>query len=447
MAIEYSTLDEFFIIRTLGAGCSSKVKLAKDKDTGKFFALKVMRREFGSKKFCRKVLEKEFNILRELNHDNIGKVLKIQLDGKYVSKKGNRVSSKVYTVNELSSQGELFDIVLSSNGFCENLARFFFKQVVSAVNYLHSREVAHRDIKLENLILGDKMTLKLIDFGFATSVIPERKKSKVLGTKGYMAPEVLSKMPYEAKKVDVFAMGVLLFNLYCGHPPFITATKSDPYYYNAFILNPKGFWIFHQRQNPKNPISESFKELITGMLSFNSSERYTLTDVLKSEWLNEPVNITVAETNFTAVMSRMKVSVSNTIFKSEQSASTREVSERAVDMEASKNHPLVHIAKKTSNNNDWISQKIGALLPESIDTPNSATKYRNSENPNENLSLLNPQISLVVGELVIEDPSVTRKDAKLVLETGKIFLQACLPSHQHTRSSNAHDSLAEYFSL
>jgi serine/threonine protein kinase len=289
-----STLDNFMIIKTLGTGCSAKVKLGRDMITGQLYALKVMKELHVSNQFGIDKLKEEFEIVKELRHDNIGQMFGIKMEGKYTSKSGRLKSSKAYAITEYLGKCELFQAVLQAKGFDENLTRFFFKQIVSAIDYLHSRGVAHRDIKLDNIMLGERLTLKLIDFGFVTSTKSEKKSESIVGTIGYMAPELLCNLPYDAKKVDIFAMGVLLFTMYTGHPPFNSATRTDPFYFKYFVLNPDKFWALHSKHNSKKTFSENFKSLISGMLKFRSSGRFTVKDIKKNEWVNEPVNISLA---------------------------------------------------------------------------------------------------------------------------------------------------------
>ena len=104
-----------------------------------------------------------------------------------------------------------------------------------------------------------------------------------------MAPELLYHRPYDAKKVDVFAAGVILFVFYSGHPPFNQATENDPYY-KAFVKSNEKFWDFHSKQNQKRNYSAAFKELVNSMLSFEPQKRCSFADIAAaSKWFNEPI--------------------------------------------------------------------------------------------------------------------------------------------------------------
>ena len=100
-------------------------------------------------------------------------------------------------------------------------AKFLWRQVVAAIYYCHQRNVTHRDIKLENILLDETKTIvKMIDFGFSTCIPHERKVKIFCGTPSYMAPEIVSKIEYSGPPADIWALGVLLYALLCGKFPF-----------------------------------------------------------------------------------------------------------------------------------------------------------------------------------------------------------------------------------
>lgn len=92
-------------------------------------------------------------------------------------------------VYEYLSNGEVFDII-SKKKFSERVAKFYFKQLMNAVKYIHGNNYAHRDIKLQNILMSDDFNLKIADFGFSSKIIEGKKFERVLGTEGYMAPEL-----------------------------------------------------------------------------------------------------------------------------------------------------------------------------------------------------------------------------------------------------------------
>jgi serine/threonine protein kinase len=139
---------------------------------------------------------------------------------------------------------------------------------VESLNYLHGKGITHRDLKPENLLFDGNFNLKLADFGFATMLdkYGDGKLKTVLGTEGYMAPEIHEKQPYSGEAVDIFAAGIILFIMFAGSPPFSKAAMNDPYY--KLLANKKHdtFWTFHAKHK-KNPnfFPPDFKDLLTGI--------------------------------------------------------------------------------------------------------------------------------------------------------------------------------------
>ena len=139
-----------------------------------------------------------------------------------VKKDGNHVNV-AYIVLELIPGGELFDYVANSGPFSERIIKYFSKQILLIVQYIHSKGLFHRDLKLENILLDESYDIKIIDFGVAQYVNNTGTNRTKVGTLGYMAPEVLAHQPYKGQLVDIFSLGVLFFILYTGHPPFSMA--------------------------------------------------------------------------------------------------------------------------------------------------------------------------------------------------------------------------------
>ena len=300
----HSTLDNFQIIKTLGTGYSGKVKLGRDMGTGKTWALKILS---GPPEKLQKILtslSNEFEIAKKLNHPNIVRFYDLRTKGNYTSRKTGAHKTKIYAIIELAPKGEIFDVIFHAGALDENTCRHYVRQVVESLDYIHSQNIAHRDLKPENLLLDENLNIKLVDFGFATVVDPAKKNKTRLGTERYMAPELMYKLPYDARKADVFALGVIIFVFYSGHPPFHEATENDPYY-KLFIKNPKGFWDFHAKQNLKRQYTTSFKTLISKMIELKASERFSLEEVKKSEWYNENCDHVVALQNMQSNVTRM----------------------------------------------------------------------------------------------------------------------------------------------
>lgn len=131
---------------------------------------------------------------------------------------------------ELASGGELFDFIALSGRFEEPLARYYFKEFMTGLDFCHMKGVAHRDLKPENLLLDESYTLKIADFGFAAPLDGRDGSGNLytkLGTMSYMAPEIHMKQPYQGSSVDLFAAAIILFIMVAQHPPFSAAQPKD----------------------------------------------------------------------------------------------------------------------------------------------------------------------------------------------------------------------------
>ena len=326
----HSTLDNYQILKTLGTGYTGKVKLGRDMESGQLVALKILDpTKMDQKKIDRvvKSLQNELAVMQKLDHVNIVKFIGLKGNGKYKSKSG-KTKTVGYAIIELASKGEIFEVLFEVGPFNENLARFYMKQLVSALEYLHVNNIAHRDLKPENLLLDENLNLKLADFGFATIVEDGEKNKTRLGTERYMCPELFTKTPYDAQKADIFAAGVILFIFFSGHPPFHEGRPQDPYY-NAFVKNRAKFWNFHSKQNKQRDYSESYKFLVSCMLEYNPKDRYSIEQVKNSEWLNEPIDEAQAEADMQKYMGALQKMIQQ---KKGQDVQGNEESYRSIDM-------------------------------------------------------------------------------------------------------------------
>ena len=159
------------------------------------------------------------------------------------------------------------------------------------IGYLHSNNICHRDLKLENLMLDAKYNLKMLDFGFSTRVSGKDGTgllSSYLGTELYMAPEISQGIKYKGEEVDLFAMGVLLFIIYAGNPPFKKPIMSDPLYKMIASKSNDKFWAFHDKHKPSGYFCDDFKNLINSMLALMPNERLKLDGIINHPWMKGP---------------------------------------------------------------------------------------------------------------------------------------------------------------
>lgn len=176
-----------------------------------------------------KTFEAEYNAAKQkLSHPN---VLTAAEAGCAPIMSGSRKigSSVYYTVSKLAENNEAFEFVEEAGGLKDRYARLLFSQLMSAVEYIHSKDLVHRDLKLENCFLDKECVLKIADFGLAKFMNNGSSLKTSVGTPQYMAPEIAEGgKAYEGPPVDVFACGVVLFMLMYGEFPFFSS--KDKYY-------------------------------------------------------------------------------------------------------------------------------------------------------------------------------------------------------------------------
>ena len=153
--------------------------------------------------------------------------------GKVVKPSGRVIDNIVYIVMEFVQGGLLFDLCQSMGAMGEDAGRFFLTQMLDSVDFMHSRRVVHRDLKLENILIDDNLNLKLADFGFAVYKNIDTLNS-YRGTMTYMAPEIKEGKQYKGQQVDMFSIGVILFIIVQGIFPFKEARKEE-YFYNLLL--------------------------------------------------------------------------------------------------------------------------------------------------------------------------------------------------------------------
>ena len=265
--------DNYKIISKLGKGSFGSVFKVQNIKTNEIRALKVIKKtsiiyQDDDHKFL-----KEIEILIKLEHPNIIKIYEYYTD-----------DINFYLITDYISNGELYNYVYKAKSFNERQTQYIMKQVLCAVNYLHLNNIAHRDIKLENILVEQEITsndeqllnVKLIDFGTSNYVKTENTNyfTVKVGSPFYMAPEVLNKK-YN-NKCDIWSCGVIMFMLLRGHPPFKGENQEELFKsIQNDIIN----------YNEMTEISELAKELMSKMLERNVDLRYSADECLKHKWM------------------------------------------------------------------------------------------------------------------------------------------------------------------
>ena len=215
----------------------------------------------------KRYVKHEIQIIKMLHHPNIVRIFETIEDSNYL-----------YLVFEYIKGGSLFEYLNSRphKKLDEGEVKRIFRQIVSTVQYCHKQNVAHRDLKLENILLDEKHNVKIIDFGFAVIVNTVCKLDLVCGTTLYMAPEIVNHKDYWGPPVDVWSLGVILYVMLSGRFPF---TGSNSATINKNIV--KGSYIMPRE------ISTSAQNLIAKLLSIDPENRPKCDEIMRDRFLYE----------------------------------------------------------------------------------------------------------------------------------------------------------------
>lgn len=259
------TLSDFGFIKELGQGRFGKVVKARELNTNYTVALKILQKSQLSSMNAEVQIRREIEIQSELDHPNI-----LRLYGFFYD------ATRIYLILEYAPGGELYKKLKASGGtFDEPHAARYTYALSSAIRHCHSKGVIHRDIKPENLLLDDKDNLKIADFGWSVHAVRNNRRGTVCGTLDFLAPEMCEGERYDAS-VDVWSIGILLYEMLFGKPPFEESSEFDTK--ERIKCVDLVFPI-------ETSVSEEAKHLIRSLLRRNPSKRLPLAKVLSHPWI------------------------------------------------------------------------------------------------------------------------------------------------------------------
>ncbi|KAJ2713138.1 serine/threonine protein kinase [Coemansia spiralis] len=284
--------QSYLLADRLGKGAFAHVRVAINRVTGERFAAKIIDRTRIAQPEKRQKMDENFrvetSILSRVRHPSI-----VQVHGVF------RESDRLYLVLDLAAGGELFDEIVRRECLSEDDSRRVLLQLLLAIRHLHRMGIVHRDIKLENILLADKATLrlKLADFGLAKIVGEHMFMKTVCGTPMYVAPEVLTvrQAGVYDNLVDVWSLGVVLYICLCGFPPFSDELAPPPMrdqILAGMFSFPSPYW---------DAISPEAIDLVCQMLQVDPRSRITVDTALAHPWLRAtctPAGWTIAGTDF-----------------------------------------------------------------------------------------------------------------------------------------------------
>ena len=278
-----TTLTFYKYGRLIGQGAFGKVNLGLNILTGRVVAIKSFnKKNLNNHKDSKDKIVYETNLMKNLNHPSIVKILEMFEDEKHM-----------LIIMEYLNGGNLYSFVKKRRKLKEKTAKFLFWQIIQGIKYLHSMGVVHRDIKLENILIDLNNKIKICDFGIGKQIKPYKdKKSEYIlydqcGTPMYIAPEILLSTKdkgYNAYPVDMWSSGIALYIMLSGTLPFSIEHKHTNKDENNAELQ---YAIIHNDPKPIENISKEAKHLLRGLLTKNPKKRFTPNDVLNHSWFKD----------------------------------------------------------------------------------------------------------------------------------------------------------------
>uniref|UniRef100_A0A8C1X4F2 MAP/microtubule affinity-regulating kinase 3 n=1 Tax=Cyprinus carpio TaxID=7962 RepID=A0A8C1X4F2_CYPCA len=260
---ELPHIGNYRLLKTIGKGNFAKVKLARHILTGKEVAIKIIDKTQLNPTSLQKLF-REVRIMKTLRHPNIVRLFEVI-----------ETEKTLYLVMEYASGGEVFDYLVSHGRMKEIEARAKFRQIVSAVHYCHQKNIVHRDLKAENLLLDADANIKIADFGFSNEFTLGNKLDTFCGSPPYAAPELFQGKKYDGPEVDIWSLGVILYTLVSGSLPFDGQNLKE---LRERVLRGKYRVPFY--------MSTDCEGILRRFLVLNPSKRCTLEQVMKDKWMN-----------------------------------------------------------------------------------------------------------------------------------------------------------------
>ena len=261
-------ITDFDIIKELGSGSFGNVYLVRHKVTKAEYAIKAIDKRNKTNQEEKPYFRREVEVMYKVHHKNVVKLFGHFEDNNYC-----------YFIMEYISKGNVYNLLPTDKKkrLSTKVCSFIIRDIISAVYFLHHMHppIIHRDIKPENVLLGDNLVAKLTDFGWSNYMRDDEKRTTVCGTPIYLAPEIMEEKEHD-EAVDLWCIGVLLFELVTATPPFL---GNDLDTLKENVLKLKINW-------PKD-INVDAKNLIMKILKLDPKQRLPLEEMIKHPFITK----------------------------------------------------------------------------------------------------------------------------------------------------------------
>ena len=247
----------------IGKGGFGEVWKVNHKKTNELYVIKVLDKERLKLQNLIAQLNLEIEIMYKVHHPHIMQLINHFED-----------DDNFFMIMPYASRGQLYTLLKKNSKLDQKMTSQFLRETISAVKYLHEHNIIHRDIKPENILLDQNYRVKLSDFGWSNFCAPNEKRRTFCGTREYISPEMVKKLPHD-HRVDIWSIGVLLFECLAGYPPFSGQTDAELF---RHVTQLKIKWPIDFPPLAKN--------LVMKILKVNPEERPSLDEILKHSWFN-----------------------------------------------------------------------------------------------------------------------------------------------------------------
>ncbi|XP_036354873.1 testis-specific serine/threonine-protein kinase 4-like [Octopus sinensis] len=263
---------DYVVLKTLGYGSFSIVKLARHQcKKPDLVAVKIISLSKVPVTYQKHFLSRELEFWPRLDHPHIVKFCETFEE-----------LERVYIVLEYVCNGDMMSYLQKFGALSEAKSKKYISQVCKAVDYLHSQNITHRDLKLENLLLDQNYNIKITDFGFVTSNKKCELSQTYCGTKSYASPEILRGEPYDPRKADTWAIGVILYIMGTSRMPFDESRGIKRIIEDQKRLNLS--W------GKTHKISRDCRHLLKRLFTYAYMSRPSVHDILLNKWFHSETN-------------------------------------------------------------------------------------------------------------------------------------------------------------